>query len=308
MTSSDELPIHAFDFGRFRMRGRAVGGVETCYEVPSFDLNLDIGRCPPGAERQSTLLLTHGHIDHAAGLPYYISLRALYGMAPPTIFCPRSALGPLRDILAAWARLQTDSERCDLVGLDAGDLVPLGPSRFVRTFASPHRIETLGYTIFERVRKLKPELRGQPSSSIKERIAAGEEVHTVIERPELCFPGDTRIDVVRSEPTVRQARVLLLECTFIGPDIPAAKAHRGGHVHLDDIARHADAFENEYVVLVHFSQRHGREAIERQIEKRLPASLRERIRLMADWSRYSSSGTAERDASSSSSSGSTSSS
>jgi ribonuclease Z len=276
----DEFPVHAFDFGRFQLRGRAVGGVETCYEVPTWDLNLDIGRCPPGAERQGTLLLTHGHIDHAAGLPYYVSLRALYGMPPPTIFCPRSAEGPLRDILAAWARLQTDSERCDLVGLDAGDAVPLGPTRFVRAFSTPHRIHTLGYTVFERVRKLKPELRGLPADAIRARAQAGEPVDDVIERPELCFPGDTRISVLDRDPSVATARVLLLECTFVGPDVKPDKAHRGGHVHLDDIAAHADRFENEHVVLVHFSQRYGRSQVEREVAARLPEGLRSRVRLM----------------------------
>lgn len=281
MSPPDELPVHAFDFGRFRLRGRAVGGVETCYEVPTFDLNLDIGRCPPGSERQSRLLLTHGHIDHAAGLPYYVSLRALYRMPPPTVFCPRSAVGPLTDILAGWARLQTDSERCHLVGLEPGAVVSLGPSRFVRTFAASHRIETLGYTIFERVRKLKPSLRSEPPEALRARRAAGEEIHDVVERPELCFPGDTRIDVIAREPTVTQARVLLLECTFVGPQVAAQKAHRGGHVHLDDIARHAEAFENEHVVLVHFSQRHPRSLIEEQIRRGVPEPLRSRIRLMA---------------------------
>lgn len=277
----DEHPAHQLDFGRFQLRGRCVGGVETCYEVPTWDLNLDIGRCPPGSERQRTLLLTHGHIDHAAGLPYYVSLRALYGMTPPKIFCPRSAEGPLRDILAGWARLQTDSERCELVGLDPGDEVPLGRSRFARTFASPHRIQTLGYTIFERVRKLAPELHGLPPEAIRARVAAGEEVHQVIERPELCFPGDTQIAVLDRDPSVKRARVLLLECTFLGPSVEPEKARRGGHIHLDDIAARAEDFENEHLVLVHFSQRYGRDEIEHEVSAKLPPDLRERVHVMA---------------------------
>ncbi|NJK89963.1 MAG: hypothetical protein HC923_11620 [Myxococcales bacterium] len=66
------------------------------------------------------MLLTHAHIDHAAGLPYYVSLRALYRLPPPKIYVPASAEAPLRDLLSIWTRLESDSDRCELVGCDRG--------------------------------------------------------------------------------------------------------------------------------------------------------------------------------------------
>jgi ribonuclease Z len=51
-----------------------------------------------------------------------------------------------------------------------------------------------------------------------------------------------------------------------------------GHIHLDDIAEHADAFENEALLFTHFSARYGPEEIVRQLDRGLPQHLRERVK------------------------------
>lgn len=266
--------------GGFAIDALSIGGIETCFDVPAFDVLLDIGRCPPGSERRSKLLLTHGHIDHAAGIPYYVSMRALLKMPRPKIFVPEASREPIEKILQAWTELQADSDHCVLTGVKAGDTIPLANDSYARVFASPHRIATCGYTLFKRVRKLKPELSGEPSEEIARRARNGEEVHLVTERPELCFPGDTRIDVVEREESVRKARVLLLECTFMETKVSPQTAREGGHVHLDQIAERAELFENEVILLTHFSRRYRRSEIEEAVQKRLPASLRPRVQLL----------------------------
>lgn len=257
----------------------SVGGVETCFQVPAFDACLDIGRCPPGAAAQSTLLLTHGHIDHAAGLPYWVSLRSMMGRKPTRVALPRSAAGPLGRILAAWTELQSDTDQVELIPVEPGDTIPLR-NGWARTFASPHRIATLGYTLYRRISRLQAQYRGLTREEIAALKRGGATVHESFDRPELCFPGDTRIEVFDREPTVRTARVLLLECTFVGDDPGPARARESGHVHLDHIAERAELFENEVVVLTHFSRRYHPDAIRQAVEARLPASLRERLVLL----------------------------
>ena len=94
------------ELGGHRIDAHSEGGVETCYEIPEFDVCLDIGRSRPGVERRGTLLLSHAHIDHAGGLPYWVSLRALMRMPPPRVFCPEEARDTLSKIralgLARW--------------------------------------------------------------------------------------------------------------------------------------------------------------------------------------------------------------
>jgi ribonuclease Z len=258
----------------------SIGGIETCYEIGALDLCLDIGRCPPGAERRRTLLLTHAHIDHAGGLPYYVSLRSLQGHKIPRVFCPKRVAPQIETMLEAWSALDADSTRCELQGVGAGDRIPLKNGWFARVFASPHRVATVGYALYRTVRKLHPDLSGWSQQAIADRARAGETVHIQKEIPEICFPGDTRIEVVDAEPVVTQARVLLLECTFCGPQVSVEKARKAGHVHLDQIAERADLFKNEVVVLTHFSRRHSREEIHREVDRRLPATLRDRVQLV----------------------------
>ena len=269
----------ALELGGLQIEAYSVGGVETCFQVPAFDVCLDIGRCPRGAERRAVLLLTHAHIDHAAGLPYYVSLRGLLNLTPPRVYCPDFDRDRLQSILDGWAQLQADSDRCQLLGVGPGDEINLPRGHVARPFRSPHRISTVGYTIFSRRRKLKPELHGLDGAQIAERARRGEVVNEVRERAELCFPGDTRAEVIDTESTVTQARILLLECTFVGPDVSVDKARRSGHIHLDQIAERADLFDNEYILLTHFSRRHPHSHIRAEVD-RLPARLRDRIQLL----------------------------
>lgn len=264
----------------YAIRALSIGGIETCFEIPAFDVLLDIGRCPPGSERRSTLLLTHAHIDHAAGLPYFISMRALMKHSPPRVFCPQPAHEHLSRILHEWTELQADADRCALTGVKSGDVIPLANDGYAKVYGSPHRIATCGYTLYKRIRKLKPELVGVAPEEIARRARAGESVDIVTERAEISFPGDTKIDVVENEPSVREARVLLLECTFMESKVSVQKARAGGHVHLDEIAERASLFANEVILLTHFSRRYRSQEIREAVDKRLPPELRQKVRLL----------------------------
>lgn len=262
-----------------RFWAHSIGGIETCLRFDALSLCLDIGRCPPGAENCKTLLLTHAHIDHAAGLPYYVSLRGLLGAAPPRVYCPAADRDALWSILQGWSRLQADSDRCELIGVMPGDEIPLGRNHFARAFRSPHRIATLGYTVFERRKKLRSELLGESESQIAARSRAGENVAYAVEIPQICFPGDTRAEVIDREPTVAQARLLAIECTFLGQDTTVAHARKSGHIHMDELAARADRFQNEAVLLTHFSRRYRRETIDAEVKK-LPKNLRDRVHVL----------------------------
>ena len=61
---------------------------ETCIILPQFNVVLDTGRCPQRSCFQSTVLITHAHLDHLGGLPHYIATR--YSAGGPSNDCLHS--------------------------------------------------------------------------------------------------------------------------------------------------------------------------------------------------------------------------
>ena len=128
--------------------------------------------------------------------------------------------------------------------------------------------------------QLKAEHVAKSSVEIARLVKEGAEIRESARVPEFCFPGDSMIEVLDREPSITQAKVLLLECTFAGSSVSVEKARKAGHIHLDQIAKNADRFENEAVILTHWSQRYSNAQIRQEVEKALPAELLERVHIV----------------------------
>jgi ribonuclease Z len=81
--------------GAFHLIGYSVAGEETVIQVPELNVCFDIGRCPYFALTSDIICLSHAHMDHLAGLPYYLSQRHFQGMKGGTILLPRELEKPI---------------------------------------------------------------------------------------------------------------------------------------------------------------------------------------------------------------------
>jgi len=265
------------------LEATSIGGIETCIQLPPLDLAFDIGRCPRGAENRSRIFLTHTHMDHASGLAYHASLRDLLGRPPPTYFVPRDNLADLELLLATYRRLDRSDIPCVFVACGPGDQLVLGKNRTVHPFRSPHRIFCQGYAVHARKKKLRSEFVGLPDQELRRLRMEGVEIQEERHEIEVAFSGDATIDVVELHADVRQAKLLILECTFIDMDMNPGSARARGHVHLHDIIERADIFENQHILLTHFSMRYGEGKIVDTLRRLLPKNLRGRLSaLLAD--------------------------
>ena len=93
----------------------------------------------------------------------------------------------------------------------------------------------------------------------------------------MSFSGDTRIEYVLENEDVRNSKILVLECTYLDSSRDVKRAREWGHIHLDEIVNHADEFENEKIVLIHFSKRYHPKKIPAMVEEKLPDSLKGRV-------------------------------
>ena len=267
--------------GPYTVRGISVGGVYTSLQVPELDSVLDVGvpiRSFAGTDR---IFLSHAHPDHASGLGSLLGIRRLIGKGPPQVFLPAEIEANVQEALAVLSRLHHTSMEVRTVPLRPGDVHALGHGLHVRAFRTHHPVPSLGYQFLRRISKLRPEFHGLPPPEIARRRRAGENLLEEVDRLELAYATDTLARVLDTEPSLLDSRVLILECTFVDAHHTVQDAQERWHLHLDELVARADLFQNEALVLMHFSQAHGPEEVHATLRARLPPSLYERVRVFA---------------------------
>ena len=133
----------------------------------------------------------------------------------------------------------------------------------------------MGFLFSEIRHKLVERLAGLPGGEIARMRAEGAEVTRREETPLLAYTGDCGAGIFDAEPDLLRARVLLIECSFLRPE-DVGRARDYGHLHLDDFLERADLFENEAIVMTHFSMRYRPEEIFEAL-RTLPAEIRDRV-------------------------------
>ncbi len=252
------MPTHMVDkrVGDIRLVGFSLAGEETVVAAPELNVCFDIGRAPREVINIDTVCLSHGHMDHAAGLAYYFSQRAFVGNAPGTVLVPVPLVGPIRDLIRVWADIEGHPSPAKIVGLEPGEEYRLRRDLIVRTFAIDHRCPALGFCLIETRRKLLPEYRELSGPQLVQLKRSGTEIEYDVEVPLVCYPGDTADGPHFDVEYVRTARVMLLECTFFESD-HIRRAKHGKHLHVRQLAAVLARLENPHIVLMHMSRRTG---------------------------------------------------
>jgi ribonuclease Z len=257
------------------IEGVSIAGHESFYKLPGFRCLLEFGRAPDDVLGYPTICLTHGHLDHAAGLAHHASRRRLTGLPPATVFAPEDAVPDLEAWLAISQRLENVEYGLHVTPARPGESVMLRRDLQLTFLPGRHRVPTVGYLFSEVRHKLDPALEGRSGEEIAALRASGREVTRRLETPLLAYPGDCGPEIFDAAPELFRARVLLVECSFVAPE-DRDRARRYAHIHLDDIVERASLFENEAIVLTHFSLRY-RPAEIREALDRLPAAVGERV-------------------------------
>ena len=256
-------------FADLTVEGESRAGDETWFRVHPSGIAFDTGRgaLPLAGARQ--LFLSHGHLDHALGVPFALSHRTMHAAAKTRVFCPAEIADDLEPLVRAAARLERVDYGASIEPLAAGDRVDVGRTLLVEAFATDHVVPSLGYHLIERRRHLAAPYRDLPPDEIVARRQAGEQLEEEREILRLTYCGDTGAGVFATEPRLFEAQVLLLECTFLGP-AARDKGRRFGHLHVEDLVEHAARFRNEHVVLHHLSRRFRRHELRAEVERLLP--------------------------------------
>jgi phosphoribosyl 1,2-cyclic phosphodiesterase len=206
-TSSGELE---YQVDNIRVVGTSVAALATAFAVDRFKTAIDMGRCSALLAAQETVLLTHCHSDHVAGLVAWLSAHTRRHQGRPTrIVVPHERRQPLFDAIGVWPDLDGVHRRVDLdeamVPARSGDVFDLPGGGWARAFSVHHSTPSLGWAVGASAR----------------------------ERPWIAFAGDGTVQPFQDDPVLLDATLAIVDCSFVEPGTRVA-ARLSGHGHLQD--------------------------------------------------------------------------
>ncbi len=276
----NNLPVKSLVHKDLTIEGYSRAAVQTYWRVPELKLGFDLGAQPWSFMGTPLWFVSHMHMDHMAALPIYVARRRMMKMEPPTIYLPAEAVEPVQRILRLFSRLDRGRLPCELRPLQPGDEVEISREHVVTVSATRHTVPSLGFVVWERRRKLRPEFQGLTGPQIRDLRLAGTEVTSETRLPRVAYLGDSAPEGLDACPAMYEAQVLIMEVTFVAPSHRKDKIHKFGHMHLDDLVERRDRFRNELIVASHFSTRYNQRQVESLVRRAVPDMLDGR---MAIW-------------------------
>jgi len=261
--------------------GYSVAGEETVVQIPELDVCFDIGRAPYFALTSNYICLTHGHMDHLAGLAYYLSQRNFQGMKPGTVLLPRELERPADAMLRCWRDVERQGTPYKLVGMQAGTDYAVRRDFLIRPIETHHGGGSLGYSLISVREKLKDEYMGRPGQELAALRKSGVQIQYRIEVPLITYLGDTTIGRVFDHPDVINAEILVTECTFF-ESAHKQRAKVGKHLHVDQLVEILPSLKNQHLILTHLSRRTSMGKARAILRKRVGEERMKNIHFLMD--------------------------
>lgn len=275
----NNAPVRTLAHDQFTIEGYSRAAVQTYWRIPELKIGFDLGAQPWDFMGTSTWFVSHSHLDHVAALPVYVARRRMMKMDPPTIYLPDHAVEHVERILQTYRKLDRGRLPCDLIGIKPGDEIEVSRELVVTVSATTHTVPSLGFIVWDRRHKLKPEYLDLPGEKIRDLRLAGEEITAEVRIPLLAYLGDSSPPGLDNCPEMYDAKVLIAEMTFVAPAHRKDKIHKHGHMHLDDFVARRDRFNNEVIIAAHFSTRYHNRQIREMVQSVLPDMLGDRLHL-----------------------------
>lgn len=275
---NERSSYRSFNCGSFTVEGFSRGPVMTFGRVPEYKLGFDLGWQPWEFMGVPRYFLTHTHLDHILALPAYLARRAMMDMERPTIYLPEEKVESVRRAVDAMAEVNGSPLECELVGVKPGDEIEVSRELIISVCKTYHSVPSVGYVVWERRNKLKPEYAELSGPEIRDLRASGVEITAETRIPRFAYLGDSSPQGLDENPAMYEADVLVAEMTRLdGPVEDVTQSYKSGHLSVGDYAVRRDKFMNKKVIAGHFSIRYSQEEIEEAVRQFLPDMLDGRL-------------------------------
>jgi ribonuclease Z len=261
--------------------GFSLAGEETVIVAPELNVCFDFGRAPREMVSIDNVCLTHGHMDHAAGIAYYFSQRGFIGNAPGRVIVHKSLVDPIRRLMEVWEEIEGHESPGYIEGVEHLQEVEIRRGLLARPFSVNHSPDCLGFSLIEVRHKLKAEFEGKTGPQLVALKGEGVEIERRVEVPLLTYTGDTAVGRFLELDFVRNSRLLIIECTFFEKE-HVHRARAGRHLHVDDLPVVLEAVPEAQIMLIHLTRRTDIRYAKRVLQRVVPAKDVERISFLMD--------------------------
>lgn len=275
----DNAPFLTHKHRNLTIEGYSRAAVQSYWRIPELRIGFDLGAQPWDFMGTPIWAITHTHLDHIAALPVYLARRRMMKMEPPTVYIPAHAAAAVDSMIRSFQRLDRGRLPCNWVQVSVGDEIELSRELVMTVHETTHTVPSVGYLIWERRHKLKPEYQQLAGHEIRDLRMSGVEISAEVRMPLLAYTGDTSPAGLDKNPDMLRAQVLITEMTFVAPKHRKEKIHKHGHMHLDDFVERQDQFQNELIIAAHFSVRYNAPQVAKAVEKKIPGLLNGRLKL-----------------------------
>lgn len=267
--------------GQVTLLGYSLAGEETVIGVPELNVCFDAGRAPREIIPIDNLCISHGHMDHAAGIAYYLSQRDFIGAAPGRVIIHRDQATNVQRLMGIWAEIEGHHAPGEIEGVLPGQDVKIRRNLFIRPFAVQHPGPSLGFSVVEMRHKLKPEFVGKTGPQLVQLKKDNVPIEDRIEVPLVAYCGDTALGDFLDLAWVRDAEILIIECTFFDGD-HLKRARLGAHIHVSDLRRILAGVRSRYVVLNHVTRRTDLRKAKRILQDAIEVADLQRVSFLMD--------------------------
>lgn len=259
------------------IEGFSLAGIQTSLTLPQYSLAFDVANGLPHAISMNTFLISHGHMDHAAGIPYIISQKAMRAHKKPRFYMPEPMVAPLEEIMYQWGKIEGHEYDYEFIGVRLGDEYEVKKNIIMRPFPTIHRIPSFGYSLYRKYRKLRSDLEGLPLEDIAKVRKEGQDPTEKRYELLVSFTGDTQIEFLDQAPDVRNSKVLILETTYLDKRKSISSAKEWGHTHLEELIPRLGSINSEKILLIHTSARYSFDEAQNLLHSLLPKNELDRV-------------------------------